>query len=68
MTFGHYQLVVENFRQKTFLFGKRKPAHPLATPISKKARRYYFVASPPNVTLIPLRKLNGNAGKPGAGS
>ena len=28
----------------------------------------YFVASPPSVTLIPLRKLNGSAGNPGAGS
>jgi hypothetical protein len=28
----------------------------------------YFKDSPPSVTLIPLRKLNGNAGNPGAGS
>ena len=28
----------------------------------------YLTVSPPSVTLIPARKLNGSAGKPGAGS
>jgi hypothetical protein len=67
MAFGHHEHVVENFGEAASFFDKKTGA-PLATPGFFKMRVSYFVASPPSVTLIPLRKLKGSAGNPGAGS
>jgi hypothetical protein len=61
MAFGHSALAT----------WRGKPGAAFATPGSAdRARRScaYFGASPPNVSFMPLRKLNGNAGNPGAGS
>jgi hypothetical protein len=69
MAFGHHEQVVERLRRNgRHFFDKKKTGAALATPDFTKMHVSYFVASPPSVTLMPLRKLKGSAGKPGAGS
>ena len=68
MAFGHHEHVVENFSKTTVIFPTKENRRSTCHAGSSNMRVSYFVASPPSVTLIPLRKLNGNAGKPGAGS
>lgn len=68
MAFGHHEPIVENAANGRDFFRQTKLGAAVATPGSRIKAFPYFVVSPPSVTLIPLRKLKGNAGNPGAGS
>lgn len=68
MAFGHHEHVVENSSETAVILFNKKTGAAIVTPDFQRCVSPYFVASPPSVTLIPLRKLKGSAGNPGAGS
>ena len=68
MAFGHHEHVVENSSETADIFSYKKTGAAFATPDFQKCVSPYFVASPSSVTLMPLLKLKGSAGDPGARS
>ena len=65
MAFGHFKAQAHRHAQQSGRKHQQTERTPWLSCVSDQGLRE---ASPPIVNLIPLWKLNGSAGKPGAGS